>query len=1542
MTPSSHARQRKGGCVSAVRTLIAGGAALLFSSAPASAVAIDAVYFAQTHVQEPDDAYFYLVGNKDTLIKAHVVDPARPAAPSVTAVLTLGGQSTNLTLSGPAILPASIANGPGVVQHAFSNSFTGVIPKAWVKSGLTVSVRAGATQTNLSSLKIGAPTKVILTMLDVHYFAKATGNYPTGWETELEAKWPVAELELRRLRNIVFPELVIPPRPDVSAPAARVKSKTDYTDQTGLSFDGEQSAALAWNGALKKAAGTAGRVSLYFMSIYGAYAGGQAGGFAGVGSGTSVGILHHELGHALSLPHWGDNAAYPYKGAMYGIAAPAIYNDTHAGPTWAFDPTGPAFIPCTVQSNNVEGHPVGTYKGDPMQGGGTGFQESGYLMNHFSDYSVNEMRDYLEGQVVVWNSALGRYASWNATAKDYTSTVTTNGVNYPVERDVSVISILASVSGANPGVCMVYPPIGPYVAGLIRRFDPSVAADRTAAASVFAPSGGCDVCVRVVQGGVTSTYMLAASWEPSADPLAESSLQTAAVNLRASDGAVTSIDLLLTPDAQVNGLPANPQVLYSWPASLNAATYYWDNNGATAGFGAAAGMWAAPTTGNAAQGWSTNAAGSRLPGKITTTVNDDVHFGFDTEGLAAGTIAVSGTVAVSTLNFAAGSGAIALTGGTISATSIIAENTGTTIGSAITLNLDGTVSFSRNTNAVGTLTLNGPISGDYGLTFTTPDVSSGNNVQTVVLGAASDYDGPTLITTGNPNNTLTVKAGVTNALPATTVLTLDGDAGTGSGRTVAYDLNGKNQTLAGLTNVPGRTLRNQRILNSGGAATLTISNTANFTFSGNINGTGLNLVKRGSGTLTLSAANGYTGDTTIHAGTLRMGDDQVLPDVTSVSLVGGTFNLNGTTNTIQSFFIGGGTVSGGGRLILVNGGGTGLYNSSGTNGIGCSIELGSGTNGIGSNLDLGAAAGTTLTVTGVISSAAGYGADIWAAGTGTVVFAAANTYSGPTRIQGGTLRLGVANGIRSGNDLVVNGNQTFDMNGYAQTLDSLTGSGAVDNGGGALTVGVGGASFAFGGVISGTGSLTKAGSGEFTLTGSNTFTGNVGFETAADLTNTPSVITLKHSAALGIGPKTVTIAMYGRTIRLDGSGGNLTIASNIDFSVSNNGSAGGGNLASAPIINVAGTNTINGDVSLTAGGGGTMFQCDAGVLVLAGGISAITTSRSIEFAGDGDFVVRGVIGDGSTVGLPVTKSGGGRLTLTGASTYTGATTVNDGTILVHGSLSTGRVTVTAGGTLGGTGTVGGAVTNAGVVAPGASAGRLTLAQSYRQQSGGALNVEIGGTAAGTQYDQLVVGGTATLGGTLAVVLTNGFVPLAGQQFTVLRAASLGGTTFSATNLPSLGSNQWTVTYAGGTSVVLSVSSVPTGYDRWSGAIANGKTNYADCAAGDGYPNLLKYATGSSPTNADDVPRLTPALANGFFGVRFNRNTNATDVTMIVESARSLTNGATWGGIATNRNGSWGSATNWSENASTNPAGAVVWDPATSGTTRVLRLRVTRP
>jgi hypothetical protein len=533
-------------------------AALLFAAAGCAAAGIDAVFFAQTHVQKPDSPDFKLVGNRDALIKVHVTSPTGVGAPPVSALLSLHGAETNLALRGPATLPASIPIEPGVVRHRFDDSFTAMIPKEWIQHGLQVRVKAGEEEVAFKDLKVGAPTVVNMTMFDIHYFNYEDLDYPKGWESELEARWPVAKLKVQRIPRILFRELVIPPRPG-GLPATRCSSPEEYLRKTGKPFDGEQMAAGGWKGALQ-AAGAQGRLSLFFVNICNVYAGGQAGGFGGVGKIGRVGVLHHELGHALGRPHLMNEKEYPYVDTMYGI----VGRGTHVGPTWGFDPRiglpgaapgMPYFIPPVVQTNAAGGVP-GEWKHDPMQGGMSD-EDKGFLLRMFSDYSMHKMQEYLEGHVARWDDARHSYVTWDDEAGTYSQVLSDDG--FPVERDVEVVSLIAGVSAVVPEANIAYPPIGPYTSGLVRLFDPTVSEDRAAAAKGFAPPDGCDVCLRVEQGGKVKTYMLPISWQPG-----DAGYRTRAINLPARDGKITRVELLLTPDADKNGLPADPKVLDSW------------------------------------------------------------------------------------------------------------------------------------------------------------------------------------------------------------------------------------------------------------------------------------------------------------------------------------------------------------------------------------------------------------------------------------------------------------------------------------------------------------------------------------------------------------------------------------------------------------------------------------------------------------------------------------------------------------------------------------------------------------------------------------------------------------------------------------------------------------------------------------------------------------------------------------------------------------------------------------------------------------------
>ena len=134
----------------------------------------------------------------------------------------------------------------------------------------------------------------------------------------------------------------------------------------------------------------------------------------------------------------------------------------------------------------------------------------------------------------------------------------------------------------------------------------------------------------------------------------------------------------------------------------------------------------------------------------------------------------------------------------------------------------------------------------------------------------------------------------------------------------------------------------------------------------------------------------------------------------------------------------------------------------------------------------------------------------------------------------------------------------------------------------------------------------------------------------------------------------------------------------------------------------------------------------------------------------------------------------------------------------------------------------------------------------------------------------------------------------------------------------------------------------TGAGAWFGAITNGQTGDLDCVAGDGVPNLLKYAMGGSPRIPDDNVRLGCLTAGPGPALTFHRNPSATDVRYVVEGVDWLTNGAAWRGLATNMGGAWQGATNVEESGTGNPVECTVTDPVALQSNRFLRLKVTRP
>ncbi len=148
------------------------------------------------------------------------------------------------------------------------------------------------------------------------------------------------------------------------------------------------------------------------------------------------------------------------------------------------------------------------------------------------------------------------------------------------------------------------------------------------------------------------------------------------------------------------------------------------------------------------------------------------------------------------------------------------------------------------------------------------------------------------------------------------------------------------------------------------------------------------------------------------------------------------------------------------------------------------------------------------------------------------------------------------------------------------------------------------------------------------------------------------------------------------------------------------------------------------------------------------------------------------------------------------------------------------------------------------MAPGESAGRLSVVGDSTHSASSILEIELGGTFTG-EYDVLDVGGALTINdATLDISLISGFQPTAGNTFDILDFTSVSGT-FGNILLPS-NSSDWDtsqllvtgiLTFMGGSSV----SGDFNGDGNWdcadinalTEAIATGSTDLAFDMNGDG-------------------------------------------------------------------------------------------------------------
>ncbi|HPP52513.1 MAG TPA: autotransporter-associated beta strand repeat-containing protein, partial [Thermoguttaceae bacterium] len=252
------------------------------------------------------------------------------------------------------------------------------------------------------------------------------------------------------------------------------------------------------------------------------------------------------------------------------------------------------------------------------------------------------------------------------------------------------------------------------------------------------------------------------------------------------------------------------------------------------------------------------------------------------------------------------------------------------------------------------------------------------------------------------------------------------------------------------------------------------------------------LTKKGAGGLILSAANTYTGTTTVETGILKISHSQALGATDGGTVVnqGAQLALSGgitvTGEALTLYGQGPGNVHG----LFAAGGGTNTWDGP--------ITLAA------ANARIGAGSGQTLVVSGPISDGgSGYNLVIRNTG-GETILKGASTYTGATRVFVGTVKIdGGDNRLPTGSVLQIGNTSnvdwaTFDLNGYNQQVAGLDSEGTTmtmivtNSSATASTLTIQNtADYSYSGLITGNLSLVKKGTATQTLSGSsaNTYTG---------------------------------------------------------------------------------------------------------------------------------------------------------------------------------------------------------------------------------------------------------------------------------------------------------------------------------------------------------------------------------------------------------------------------------------------------------------------
>jgi autotransporter-associated beta strand protein len=289
---------------------------------------------------------------------------------------------------------------------------------------------------------------------------------------------------------------------------------------------------------------------------------------------------------------------------------------------------------------------------------------------------------------------------------------------------------------------------------------------------------------------------------------------------------------------------------------------------------------------------------------------------------------------------------------------------------------------------------------------------------------------------------------------------------------------------------------------------------------------GLTNTSDNAGTVTLNAANTYTGGTTLDGGTLVLGNDAALGTntLTRSNSTSSVLQAGGGTRTLANNIVwgGNGTLSGTNAFTF-----NGTFTSSGAAGRSITVNNTGGLT-IGGNVFLAAtdvAGGLTVggssntTINGVITNNSGantVASGVTKTGNGTLTLTNANTYTGGTTISGGTLLVNNTTGSGTGSGNVTVGNVGGSTPGILGGNGTISGTVTVNN---SSTLSPGGTTAVGNGIaVLNTGALTLTASSTYLvdLNGGSGPTGT-GAGTLYDQTQVTGTITLAGNLAATIG-----------------------------------------------------------------------------------------------------------------------------------------------------------------------------------------------------------------------------------------------------------------------------------------------------------------------------------------------------------------------------------------------------------------------------------------